>query len=268
MSLDGKVIVITGSTRGIGRAIAESCASAGVSVVVCGRNRKTAEDAADALAAFGHETLGLECDVRLSEHVENLLKSTVEKFGRLDVWVNNAGIPQGIIPVDEMTSEEAAEIVRVNIEGVLYGSQVAIRYFKKHGGILLNMTGKGSDGKANPYTAVYAMSKAAVTSLTKGLADECRGYPISVHLISPGMVATDFYRNIRVGKGMEARAAALHSVLEAIGVPPEVTGELVVKIAGQMPGETTGRIYNAFSGRRMVTGIAKMMRMRIAGKLP
>jgi glucose 1-dehydrogenase len=265
--LSDKTVVITGSTRGIGRAIAEACAEAGASVVVSSRNPLAVEETIAELAGRGYEVTGVKCDVKNANEVQALLDAAIAAYGKVDVWMNNAGLPQGVIPMDEMTEEEAAEIVRVNVLGVINGSRTAIRYFKENGGILINMTGKGADGDASPYTSVYAMTKAAVTSLTKSLAEENKGYPISIHLLSPGMVATDFYRDLRVGKNMEARAAAVPKVLEAIGMPPEDSGKLVVEIAAQKPGEITGKTYSVFRGSKMIKGIMRLMVMRMKGEI-
>ncbi len=267
IDLTGKVVVVTGSTRGIGRAIAEACAVAGASQVVSSRNKLAVEETVADLAARNLSATGVKCDVTEPGDLERLMEEAIAAYGRVDVWVNNAGLPQGVIALDEMTAAEAEDIVRVNVLGVVNGSRVALRYFKENGGILVNMTGKGYDGKASPYTSVYAMTKAAVTSLTRSLAEENKNYPVSVHLLSPGMVATDFYRDLRVGKNMEARAAKVPIILDAIGVPPEETGRLVVAIAAQEPGHTTGGFYNAFSGARRWRGMTRMMRLAMTGKL-
>jgi NAD(P)-dependent dehydrogenase (short-subunit alcohol dehydrogenase family) len=264
--LSGKTVVVTGSTRGIGRAIARSCAEAGASVVISSRNALAVEETVGEFAALGFSVTGIKCDVKNQEEVDRLLDAAIAAYGKIDVWMNNAGLPQGVIPMDEMTEAEAAEIVKVNILGVMNGSRAAIKYMKENGGILINMTGKGADGKASPYTSVYAMTKAAVTSLTKSLAEENKGCPISIHLLSPGMVATDFYRDLRVGKNMEARAAKLPAVLKAIAVPPEVSGQIVVEIAAQEPGDKTGITYRAFRGMRMAKGLLRLMFMRTNGR--
>jgi NAD(P)-dependent dehydrogenase (short-subunit alcohol dehydrogenase family) len=266
-ALNSKVIVVTGSTRGIGRAIAEACAAAGAAVVVSSRNELAVEEVVSELEARDFRVVGIKCDVTIPDDVERLLNESIDAFGRVDVWVNNAGLPQGVIPLDELTDAEAAEIVRVNVLGVINGSQVALRYFKDHGGILINMTGRGHNGKASPYTSVYAMTKAAVTSLTRSLAAENAEFPVSVHLLSPGMVPTDFYRDLRVGKNLTTRAAKVPLILDAIGVPPEETGKLVVEIAAQEPGRTTGGFYTPFKGARRMRGMIKMMWLGMSGKM-
>lgn len=265
--LNGKVVVVTGSTRGIGRAIAEACASAGASVVVSSRTSLAVEETVASLAARDWRVAGVTCDVRNSDDVERLFNESIDIFGGIDVWINNAGIPQGVIPLDEMAEDEANEIIKVNVIGAMNGCRVVLPYFKKRGGVLINTTGKGGDGKVSAYTAVYAASKASVSSLTKSLAEENKGFPVSIHLLSPGMVPTDFYKDLRVGKNLEARAASVPYVLEAIGVPLEEAGRLAVRIAAETPGKKTGSTYNAFSGLTMARGIFCLIKLRMSGKI-
>jgi NAD(P)-dependent dehydrogenase (short-subunit alcohol dehydrogenase family) len=265
--LDDKVVVVTGSTRGIGRAIAEACSEAGAAVVISSRNALAVEETAAALAAKARRVAGAVCDVRNGVDVERLLDETIDAFGRVDVWINNAGVPQGIIPLDEMSEEEACQIITVNVIGTMNGCRVALPYLKKNGGTIINITGKGGGGRPSAYTSVYAASKAAVSSLTKSLAAENRGSPVSIHLLNPGMVPTDFYRDMRVGKNLEARAAGLPNVLSAIGVPPQEAGKLAVEIAAAKPGETTGKTYSAFKRGRMIRGLTRLLAMRVSGKI-
>ncbi|MFA5867577.1 MAG: SDR family oxidoreductase [Actinomycetota bacterium] len=266
-ALDGKVVVVTGSTRGIGRAIAEACAAAGAAVVVSSRTSLAVEETVAAFAARDWRVAGVTCDVRKAEDVERLLNESIDIFGGLDVWVNNAGIPQGMIPLDEMTEDEANEIIEVNVIGTLNGCRAVLPYLKKNGGVLINITGKGGDGKASAYMSVYAASKAAISGLTKSLAAENKDYPVSIHLLSPGMVPTDFYKDLRVGKNLESKAAGVPYVLEAIGVPLEEAGRLAARIAAQKPGEKTGLTYNAFSGGRKARGLLRLIKMRLSGKI-
>lgn len=266
-TLDEKVVVVTGSTRGIGRAIAEACAEAGAAVMISSRNLLAIEEAAAAMAAKNRRVAGAVCDVRKDKDVERLLEETIDTFGRVDVWINNAGVPQGLIPLDEMSEEEANEIIMVNVIGAMNGCRVVLPYLKANGGIIINITGKGGDGKPSAYTSVYAASKAAVSSLSKSLAEENKGYPVSIQLLSPGMVPTDFYKNMRVGKNLKTRAASVPHVLDAIGVSPKEAGRLAVNIAAENPGEKTGQTYNVFSGGKMVRGILRLMKMRMSGKI-
>jgi short-subunit dehydrogenase len=129
------------------------------------------------------------------------------------------------------------------------------------------MGGRGSDGQASPFLATYAAAKAAVASLTKSLAQEYKSYPVSIHCVIPGMVATDFYRNISVGANQEDNLASLPYVLKAFGVPVKEVGEFFAEISAQQPGKVTGKIYSLLKGRRLTRGIGLMMYYRVTGKV-
>jgi len=268
MILADRVIVVTGSTRGIGRAIAEACAREGAAVVVNSRHQDAVRQATEALSGAGLRVSGLAADVSAPSGIERLLQHALDTWGRVDVWVNNAGLAQGMQPVAAMDPEEIARIVAVNLTGTLFACRLVIPYFVERGsGILLNLSGKGADGHASPYTAVYAATKAAVTSLTRSLAAENRAHPISIHAVIPGMVATDFYRDMKVTPGLEERAASLPYVLDALAVPLDVVGRRFVEIAAQQPGRSTGKVYNLFGGGRLVRGMVKLIGYRLTGKI-
>jgi glucose 1-dehydrogenase len=268
MKLVDRVIVVTGSTRGIGRAIAEACAREGAAVVVSSRHEVAVGQAVETLRGAGLRASGLAADVAVRADLERLLEHAIRTWGHVDVWVNNAGLAQGMQPVAAMDPEEIARIVAVNLTGTAEACRLVIPYLIERGrGIVLNMSGKGADGHASPYTAVYAATKAAVTSLTRSLAAENKGHPISIHAIIPGMVATDFYRDMKVAPGLEGHAASLPYVLSALAVPLDVVGRRVAEIAAQQPGRSTGKVYNLFSGARLVRGMVKLVGYRLTGKV-
>ncbi len=268
MSLAAKVVVVTGSTRGIGRAIAEACAREGAAVVVSSRREEAVREAYDTFGRQGLRVSGIAADVSRSGGIERLLQHAVDTWGRVDVWVNNAGLAQGMQPVTTMEAGEIERLVAVNLTGTIQACRLVIpAMLAQGGGMLLNISGKGYDGHASPYTAVYAATKAAVTSLTRSLAAEHKGQPLSIHALVPGMVATDFYRELKVAPGLEERAAGLPYVLEAIAVPLGVVGRGVARIAAQQPGQATGKVYNLFGGARLVRGMGKMMLYRMQGKI-
>lgn len=129
------------------------------------------------------------------------------------------------------------------------------------------MGGRGSNGDASPFLTTYAATKAAVVSLTKSLAKEYKRYPISIHSVIPGMVATDFYRNIKIGSNQEENLGSIPYVLKAFGVPAGEVGEFFAQIAAQEPGKVTGKIYSLLKGGRLVHGIGLMMYYRATGKV-
>ncbi|MBN2404030.1 MAG: SDR family NAD(P)-dependent oxidoreductase, partial [Coriobacteriia bacterium] len=180
-ALSGKTIVITGSTRGIGRALAESVAAEGATVVVSSRTPEAVEGTVAAILQTGGSVSGLPCDVSSESDTQRLFDHALERWGRVDVWVNNAGISEGYRPFDELSPAEMTSIAQVNLVGTMLACRLLIPYFREHGGVLINMAGRGYRGEATPYTASYAATKAAVASLTKSLAAENKSAPISIH---------------------------------------------------------------------------------------
>jgi len=268
MKLKNKVIVITGSTRGIGRAIAEACAEEGAKIVICSRQEPAVKETCEMFKQQGFDVSGMTVDVSIQSDLEKLLQHTLETWGRVDVWVNNAGLSGGLRPLDELSEEEITGIVDVNLTGTLKACRLIIPHFIQHGGgILVNMSGKGGRGEPAPFLTTYAATKAAVTSLTRSLAQENKAHPISIHSVIPGMVATDFYKDMKTSPKLAASAQSLPYVLEAIGVPLDVVGRSFVRLAAQEPGKVTGKSYSLMGGWRLIRGIVLMMWYRATGRI-
>ncbi len=267
MKLQDKVVVVTGSTRGIGRAVAEACAREGARVVVSSRNETAVQEVCGAMAARGLQISGIAADVSVKGDLERLLQHALDRWGRVDVWINNAGVSGGFRPLDEMSPEEIKAIVDTNLTATLQACRLLIPYFNRQGGILVNMSGKGGRGDPSPHLTTYAATKAAVISLTKSLALENKGHPISIHAVLPGMVATDFYKDVDASPKLTETARSIPYVLKAVGMPIDLVAQLFVDIAAQQPGKETGKIYSLFKGRRLARGIGLLMWYRATGKI-
>lgn len=268
MKLKDKVVVITGSTRGIGRAVAWACALEGAKVVICSRSESAVRQMLEELKQKHLSASGIAVDVSFEGDLEKLLQHAIETWGEVDVWINNAGLSGGYRALDEMSGEEIDYIVNVNLTGTLKACRIVIPYFKQHGGgILINMSGKGGRGDPSPFMTAYAATKAAVTSLTRSLAMENRDYPVSIHSVLPGMVATDFFKDVKYGSNSAASAQSMPYVLKAMGVPVDVVAHSFVEIAAQQPGKVTGKTYSLLSGRRLIRGVALLMWYRATGKI-
>lgn len=267
-ALAGKVVVITGSTRGIGRAIAEACAERGAVLVLSSRSAEAVAGTVHEFAARGWRSSGMAADVADPADVEALFHHALEYHGRIDAWVNNAGISEGYRPLDELSVEELDEIVRINILGQLYALRIAVPYFREHGGHILNLTGRGFKGDATPYTATYSATRAAMASITRSIAEENRDCPgMSVNAFVPGMVATDLYVDIKSSPRLEATKDNWRYALHAFGVPLDVAGRAGADILGKEPGRETGRVYNLIKGWRLARGIALISWYGMSGKL-
>lgn len=265
MTVAEKVIVITGGTRGIGLAIARECTRQGAQVVICGRQEPAVSNA---IASIGERSCGRAVDVTDFSAVEGLRDYAIERFGRIDVWFNNAGISLGYRPVDEIDADDLASIVSINLTGHLYGCRAILPYFREHGGYLMNMAGRGFRGDATPHTAAYAATKAAIASLTASLAAENKDVPgLSINALVPGMVETDFYRDIETSPRLEASKENWRFAMNAFGVPIDTVAHEATGLLGETPGRRTGKVLSLLTKRRTARGIALMSWYGMSGKM-
>ncbi|MSO98013.1 MAG: SDR family oxidoreductase [Rhodospirillaceae bacterium] len=193
--MSGKVVVITGSTRGIGNGLALNFALRGHNVVVSGRDQKAADIAAkDAskVAASGARAIGVACDVADYAQVQNLWNKAVAEFGRVDIWINNAGMSNSRFMVGKLLQDEVDALPRTNLTGTMNGCQVALKGMSAQGsGDIYNFEGYGSNGMKQKGMSLYGSSKYAITYFTKALIAETKNGPVRVSYISPGIVTTD-----------------------------------------------------------------------------
>ncbi|NNH68460.1 SDR family oxidoreductase [Nocardia uniformis] len=181
-------VVVTGGTRGIGLGMVRALLAGGHRVALCGVDPERVEKVRTELS---ENALVMVTDVTDRDQVRALWDATVERFGVVDVWINNAGISHDRKPLWQLPVETARAVVETNLLGVLHGSSVAVAGMAAgRGGHVWNMEGLGSDGRMVPGLATYGASKRAVTYLTKALAKEVPA-GVSVGLLSPGMVVTD-----------------------------------------------------------------------------
>jgi NAD(P)-dependent dehydrogenase (short-subunit alcohol dehydrogenase family) len=267
--LEGKVVVITGSTRGIGRAMAEACAASGATVVVSSRTASAVDEAVAALRSTGAAASGVVCDVSREVDLIALLAHALAKHGRVDVWVNNAGISLGMRKHVDTSVQEIAAIVETNLVGTMVASKLLVPYFAdKGGGVLINVSGRGANGKPAPYTAGYAATKAGVSVFTASLAAEHKAEPVSILTFMPGMVDTEFYgETMEVSPGLEPLVGNIRVVLEAIGTPIARVGPALVEAACTQPGTDTGAVRRVNGGVSQMLGGFKLMWARMTGRM-
>ena len=242
--LTGKVAVITGSTRGIGRAVATAMGKLGANVVITGRKQDACDKAVEEFAAMGITALGVACEVTNAADREKLVAATVERFGHLDILVNNAGIggkPTKLIDVDEQYFDN---YVDADLKGLYFMSQLAARQMKA----------QGREGADNPYRiinlssaagikspigdTVYGSCKAAVTHLTRIMANELARYGILCNAVAPGYVETDMTKGVIAD---EKNAAAVNKMVSVRRyAQPEEIANVIAFLASPAAGYVTG----------------------------
>lgn len=203
-----KNIVITGSTRGIGFGLAKYFLEHQHNVVINGTSDTSLSRALGEFEVYvtKGQVVGVVGDVTKVETHERLVEKAVDAFGHIDMWINNAGIEQKIVPFFEHSPEGVAKIMNVNIMGVVYGSQAAYNHMNGHkGGYIYNMEGLGSDGRTVAKQIFYGGSKRALRYISRGMALEAKDSLVKIGTISPGMVATDFLKSGIIDDTEESR---------------------------------------------------------------
>lgn len=197
MDLSGKTVVITGASRGIGEAAARHLAELGASVVLAARSGEVITKIASEIEAAGGAALAVTCDVAQWDEVEALIAAAKEKFGSVDILINNAGVIDPIARLDESDPAEWAHVVDINLMGVYHGLRAAIPVMKAQGGgTIINISSGAATGALEGWSH-YCATKAAVLSLTKCADKEFREDGIRVVGLSPGTVATDMQVRIK-----------------------------------------------------------------------
>lgn len=241
MQLDNQVAIITGAAgAGIGQTVARTLAGEGAKVVVSDAHPKRPfEIAADIQKTLGVETLGVHCDVSKSDHVNEMIKQTLQKFGRIDILVNNAGINK-LSQVVDMTDETWDMVVKVNLYGTFYCSRAVLPSMikAKYGRIvsLSSVAGWIAEGDGQTH---YCAAKAAIMSFTRCLAKEVAQHNIRVNAIAPGVIWNEFLARIYPPETTNEWPKMVP--LGRVGQPPDIAKVvqfLVSDASGYVTGET------------------------------
>lgn len=215
-NIDGKVVVITGASSGLGEATARHLAEGGAITVLGARRSDRIQALAEDLAARGGKSLALPTDVTKAIDVQRLVDAAIGRFGRVDVMINNAGLmPHS--PLERRRIEDWDRMIDVNLKGVLYGIAAVLPVMQRQkSGHIVNVSSVAGH-KVNPGGAVYSATKAAVRMLSEGLRQEVKPYNIRTTVISPGAVATEL-----PSSATEADVAAgLQAFYDAYAIPPD-----------------------------------------------
>jgi 3-oxoacyl-[acyl-carrier protein] reductase len=246
MNFDGKTAIVTGSARGIGRAIAEKLASRGAKVIISDVLTDIANNTASEFNKMGYDAVAVEADVSNSGDVKNLIKLAVDKYQTLDIVVNNAGITRDTLLI-RMSEEDWNKVIDINLKGAFLVTQAAAKIMmKQRSGRIVNISSvvgiMGNAGQAN-----YSASKAGLIGLTKTAARELAGRGITVNAIAPGFIESDMTdklpQDIRDGFLKE-------TPLKRLGTPDDIASA-VAFLASDEASFITGQVLGISGGLLM-----------------
>ncbi|MGQ0794804.1 MAG: SDR family NAD(P)-dependent oxidoreductase [Nitrosopumilaceae archaeon] len=209
MKLSQKVALVTGGSRGIGKAISKMFVQEGSLVTITAKDPKRLEKTASELG----NVFFVAGDIRNENDVQNVVKRTIEKFGKIDILVNNAGIFPQVKPLHEITDKEWNEVIDVNLTGQFRFTRAVIPFMKKNGGTIINISSDaGLKAFENFEADAYTASKGALVLLTKAWAVEYAKYKIRVNCVCPGVVETDMTAPYLVSESDRKMAVAEHPI--------------------------------------------------------
>lgn len=248
--LKDKVAIVTGSTRGIGRAIAEFYAKAGAKVVISSRKPEACSEVAGELAAAGHEVLAVPCHVGRKNDLQNLVDETMAKWGKIDIVVCNAATNPAYGPLSELTDEAWDKIMDTNVRGTFWLCNMVLPLMAKSGGGSLILISSIAALRANTKIGAYGISKAAEISLVHNLAAEWGPQKIRVNAIAPGLVRTDFARALWEDPVRLERAENT-TPLRRIGEPEDIAG-VALFLGSDAASYVTGHVLVADGGETII----------------
>lgn len=243
-SLEGKVALVTGGSRGIGKATAIGFAKAGAAVAVTSRQLPDLEIVTDEIRTLGRKSLAIAAHIGRMDQIQPLVDRVVTEFGRIDILVNNAGT-NFFMPAIDMTENGWDAVINLDLKGLFFLSQAAARVMRDHGGGKIINVSSVSGFKVQVPTGHYSIAKAGVIMATKVMALEWAQYNIKVNCIAPGAIGTRLYDSIfSVLPEVEARvqkaAAAQRIPMGRAGEPSEIANAMIF-LASEASGYVTGQ---------------------------
>jgi 3-oxoacyl-[acyl-carrier protein] reductase len=250
MKLAGKIAVVTGSSRGVGRAVAMGFATAGADVVInYTSNEKAANEVIERVTALGRKAIAVKADIASKEQVDLLFDETLKAFGKVDILVNNAGFTRPALLV-KMTEEQWDQVVDIHMKGAFLCAQAAANHMKEQqSGKIINVTSVaglvGTVGQIN-----YSAAKGGIISMTKSIARELARYNICANVISLGIVATDMTEKIRTDEKL--RDIYMNRILLKRFAEPEDISPAFVFLASDESNYITGQLLCVDGGYGMI----------------
>ncbi|GIL01789.1 MAG: dehydrogenase [Alphaproteobacteria bacterium] len=245
-SLQGKVAVITGSSRGIGRSIAETMAGLGASVVISSRKPEACAEVADAIRAGGGEAIALPCNISRKDEIEALIAGTEQQLGAPDILVCNAAVNPYFGPLAGISDEAFDKIMASNVRSNLWLCNRVIPAMKKNGGGAIVIVSSIAGLQGNGVLGAYGISKAADFALARNLAVEHGPFNVRVNCIAPGLIKTDFARALWENEDIVRQRNAV-TPLRRIGLPEEI-GPIAAFLASPAASFITGQVIIADGG--------------------
>lgn len=246
MSFSGKVVIVTGSSRGIGKSIALAFAKGGASVVISGRSQANLNEVQKEIEAARTKSLAVIADVANADEAKMMIEKTIDTFGRIDILVNNAGITRDNL-LFRLSEEDWDAVLDTNLKGAFNCIKAAARpMMKNKGGVIINITSvvgqTGNAGQAN-----YAASKAGMIGLTKSVAKELASRNIRSNAVAPGFIITDMTENLNE----KVREDLIKSIpLGSLGSVEDVA-DLVLFLSSDKAKYITGQVINVDGGMVM-----------------
>lgn len=246
--LKGKVALITGSVRGIGKAISLCFAKQGAHIVLNYSNEKReaeAQDLVKEIERLGVKAIAIRSDISTMEGATQLIESGIKAFGKIDILVNNAGITKDMLLL-RMSEEEFDEVIKVNLKGVFNCTKIASKTMMKTGGSIINMTSvvglSGNVGQSN-----YSASKAGIIGFTKSIAKEFAKRKLRINAIAPGFIDTDMTQQL----SDKVKEQVLNEVpMKRFGMPEEVA-KVALFLASDLSSYVTGEVVRVDGGMAM-----------------
>lgn len=247
--LKDKVVVITGASTGIGAAVAKAFGHRGARVVV---HYFSSPDAAKAVAAeidaTGVRVLTVQGDLHYTADCEKLVSEAVQKFGRIDVLINNAGALVKRVPITEMNDDVFDDVVNLNVRSVLMCTRFAVAHMAE-GSSIINLTSVAARNGGGPGSSLYAGSKGFVSTITKGLAKELIPRQIRVNAVAPGVITTPFHEKFTTAQQLEAMRSSIP--MGRFGTAEECVGAFLYLASNDLSAYVTGQIIEVNGGQYM-----------------